>query len=86
MQLNEKSLQSEDWLTQFLCPVVTESFYFQKSKFSLDDLLLETKSTIEISHSMSHPKVDLSKEDLVKLEKIDPLHKILNHVMDCLLD
>lgn len=84
MQLNENFRLSENSLTQFLCPVVTENFCFQKSEFNLDGLQLDNKSIIEISQSTSQSKIDLLKADFTKLEKIDPLHKILNHVNELL--
>lgn len=71
-------------INDFLCPVVQENFFIQKNFFDIDNLILDYKSTIQISQSTTESKVELSKEDFNQLEKIDPDHNILNHVNELL--
>jgi Protein of unknown function (DUF1826) len=84
MQMNEVSRANSNWLTRFLCPAVADNFYFQISFFNKDRLRLDCKSTIEISHLTSELKLKLSKQDLVRLEKIDPHYNIEFYINDLL--
>jgi hypothetical protein len=85
MQLNEISKTNPDWLTSFLCPVVADNFYFQRSVFNIDRLRLDCKSIIEISHTTSDTNLNLSKKDRIQLEKVDPHHTILLYVNSLLV-
>jgi hypothetical protein len=80
MPLNEISKTNPDWLTSFLCPVVADNFCFHRSVFNIENLQLDFKSSVEISHSTSETKMNLTKAELIQLENIDPHHKIVNYV------